>query len=153
MFLWVLLYIEFNSMGNFLGESWDIGFINFFWAILSDPMCFLEKHAANSVKYLLGCPRKLGSMVSKWVITYEWGILGLQPIDPNHLLTSWDIQSGGNWGWKKNPFTWDSLESSESTKCSAYFLCLFRNAAILGPKTSSTDRGEIAPVTHLYGHL
>ena len=26
-----------------------------------------------------GCPRKLGSMVSKWVIspTYKWGILGL----------------------------------------------------------------------------
>ena len=53
------------------------------------------------------------------------------------LLTSWDIQSGV----KKTPFTWDSLESSESTECSAYFLCLFRNGAILGPKTSSTDRG------------
>ncbi len=33
---------------------------------------------------------KLGSMVSKWVIspTYKWGILGLEPTDPNHLLTS-----------------------------------------------------------------
>ena len=38
--------------------------------------------------------RKLGSMVSKWDITYflngvYWG---LQPIYYNHLLTSWDIQ-------------------------------------------------------------
>ena len=24
--------------------------------------------------------------------TYKWDILGLQPTDPNHLLTSWDIQ-------------------------------------------------------------
>ena len=30
---------------------------------------------------LLGCPRKLGSMLSKWVSspTYKWDILGLQP--------------------------------------------------------------------------
>ena len=28
---------------------------------------------------VLGCPRKLGSMVSKWVLshTYKWGILGV----------------------------------------------------------------------------
>ena len=40
---------------------------------------------------VLGCPRKLGSMVSKWVIspTYKWGILGvvfhplIPTIDPN----------------------------------------------------------------------
>ena len=35
-----------------------------------------RKTVSNTV---LGCPRKLGSMVSKWVIspTYKWGILGL----------------------------------------------------------------------------
>ena len=44
---------------------------------------------------MLGCPRKLGSMVGKWVIspTYKWGIpWGYNPliltIDPNLL---WDI--------------------------------------------------------------
>ena len=46
-------------------------------------------------KQLLGCPRKLGSMVSKWVITLiingvYWGYSPLT----NHLLTSWDIQVG-----------------------------------------------------------
>ena len=44
-------------------------------------------------------------------------------------------------GGEKTLFTWDSLESSESTECSAYFLFLFRNGATLGPKTRSTDRG------------
>ena len=46
---------------------------------------------------LLGCPRKLGSMVSKWVVTYNkwngvyWGYNPLTKL----LLTSWDIQVGG----------------------------------------------------------
>ena len=35
-------------------------------------------------------------MASKWVIspTYKWGITGLEPTDPNPLLTSWDILVG-----------------------------------------------------------
>ena len=46
---------------------------------------------SNTGVSLLGCTRKLGSMVSKWVIspTYKWGILGYIT---NHLLSSWDIQ-------------------------------------------------------------
>jgi len=33
----------------------------------------------KEIRALLRCPRKLGSMVSKWVIspTYKWGLLGL----------------------------------------------------------------------------
>ena len=46
--------------------------------------------ANPSVNQLPNFPRKLGSMVGKWVIspTYKWDILGLYPTDPNHLLTS-----------------------------------------------------------------
>ena len=45
-------------------------------------------------KLLLGYPRKLGSMVSKWVLTYLYGVYwGYNPFT-NHLLTSWDIQVG-----------------------------------------------------------
>ena len=42
----------------------------------------------------LGRPRKLGSMVSKWVITYpyRWSIW---------LLTSWDIQAGANFQFQE----------------------------------------------------
>ena len=44
-----------------------------------------KKRNSNS-HGILGCPRKLGSMVSKRIIspTYKWGILGLKPTDPNH---------------------------------------------------------------------
>ncbi len=45
---------------------------------------------------MLGCPRELGSMVriNGLEPSYKWGILGVWPIDPNYLLTSWDIQVG-----------------------------------------------------------
>ena len=35
---------------------------------------------------LLGCPTELGSMASNRLI--NWGLLGLEPTDPNLLLTS-----------------------------------------------------------------
>ena len=57
------------------------------------PYIFLPSKGRCSTSILLGCPRKLGSMVSKWVIspTYNWSIpWGYNPLT-NHLLTSWDI--------------------------------------------------------------
>ena len=40
----------------------------------------IEQMEATFSRGVLGCPRKLGSMVSKWVITYlSWGILGVWP--------------------------------------------------------------------------
>ena len=35
-----------------------------------------KTRARNKRKWLLGCLRKLGSMVSKWGIIYKWDILG-----------------------------------------------------------------------------
>ena len=51
-----------------------------------------------------GCPRKIGSMASKWVVnvvTYLYinGVnWGYNPLT-NHLLTSWDILVGAHLAW------------------------------------------------------
>ena len=43
----------------------------------------IGNHYQNNKRHktlpLLGCPRKLGSMVSKWIIIYKWCILGVWP--------------------------------------------------------------------------
>ena len=62
---------------------------------------------------MLGCPRKLGSMVRKWVITpiypiYRQVITHLR----NHLLTSWDIQVEDDDFWELSLFLyfgWEKL--------------------------------------------
>ena len=54
---------------------------------------FVSGSVYFSERTLLACPRKLGSMVSKWVITYLWmGYIGVITYLLNLLLTSWDIQ-------------------------------------------------------------
>ena len=64
---------------------------------------WVSRKGLEKRQLLLGCPRKLGSMVRIRVSspTYKWDILGLQPTDPNHLLTSWDIQV---WNLKMPPW-------------------------------------------------
>ncbi len=66
--------------------------------LLPQPSWEIENLSRSMVKNLLGCPRKLGPMVSKWVITYfymgvYWGYNNplILTFDPNFQR---DIQVG-----------------------------------------------------------
>ena len=58
----------------------------------SDPCCFFQSRELGPKSWWMILLHLLASNILGLQPTYKWCILGLQPIDSNHLITSWDIQ-------------------------------------------------------------